>query len=547
MHIFRFRLLGPLVACGAITASSPALAQAPAATDSPRVLVLPFDNPSREARLYWLSEGASLLLTQELAARGTTAISRDERLAAFQRLQVPPVATLSRASVIRLGELVGAAEVVTGSVALSGNTFEVRARRIQLDSGRMDQMHIEAGPLTDLYPIFERLAPRVLPDAGARGQKSAHQHPMPAAFENFVKGLVAESSATQHAYLQAALKAEPTFDQARLALWSLHTEEGDHVRALAVSSEVAPSSPDWRDAQFRAALSEIRLTRYDAAFNRLKALQSQAPSAAVLNNLGIVQLRRGGQPASGRATYFFDQAIKLVPDDANHAFNLGYAYWLERDPKASAYWLRQAVRLNPSDGEAHAVLAAALQASGAATESARERELARQLSSEFADWEKRPTAATEPVPRGLERISFYVDRPLADTIDVALLASEQREQREVAQFHLERGRRFTEQGQDRDAIAELRRSLYLAPYQTEGHLLLGRLYLRNGRTAEAIDALTISLWSQDTAPARVTLAEAYLAGGDVVAAQREVDRALVLAPDLVEAKTLHERIRNAVR
>ncbi|HEY7450281.1 MAG TPA: tetratricopeptide repeat protein [Vicinamibacterales bacterium] len=541
-----FRLLGPLVACGAIVASSPAFAQAPPALDSSRVLVLPFDNPSREPRLYWLSEGASLLLTQELAARGTTAISRDERLAAFQRLQVPPVATLSRASVIRLGELVGAAEVVTGSVALSGNTFEVRARRIQLDSGRMDQMHIEAGPLTDLYPIFERLAPRVLPDAG-RGQESAHQHPMPAAFENFVKGLVAESSATQHAYLQAALKAEPTFDQARLALWSLHTEEGDHVRALAVSSEVATLSPDWRAAQFRAALSEIRLTRYDAAFNRLKALQSQAPSAAVLNNLGIVQLRRGSPPASGRATYFFDQAMKLVPDDADHAFNLGYAYWLERDPKSSAYWLRQAVRLNPADGEAHAVLAAALQASGAATESARERELARQLSSEFADWDKRPTAATEPVPRGLERISFYADRPLADAIDVALLASEQREQREVAQFHLERGRRFTEQGQDRDAIAELRRSLYLAPYQTEAHLLLGRLYLRNGRTAEAIDALTISLWSQDTAPARVTLAEAYLAGGDVVAAQREVDRALLLAPDLVEAKTLQERIRNSVR
>jgi Tfp pilus assembly protein PilF/TolB-like protein len=545
MHTLR--LMRPLIACGVILASLPAHAQSPSATDSPRVLVLPFDNPSREPRLYWLSEAASLLLTQELSARGTPAISRDERLAAFQRLQVPPVATLSRASVIRLGELVGAAEVVTGSVALSGSTFEVRARRIQLDSGRMDPVHIEAGPLTELYPIFERLAPRVFPESRGRAPKSWHQHPVPSAFENFVKGLVAESSATQQAYLLAALKAEPTFDQARLALWSLHTEEGDHARALTVTLEVTPSSADWRDAQFRAALTEIELARYEAASTRLKTLQSQTPSAAVLNNLGIVQLRRGGLPTGGRATYFFDQAMKLVPDDADHAFNLGYAYWLERDPKASAYWLRQAVRLNPADGQAHAVLAAALQASGAATEAARERELALQLSSEFAEWEKRPTAAAEPVPRGLERISLHADRPLADAIDVALLASEQREQREVAEFHLDRGRRFTEQGQDREAIAELRRSLYLAPYQTEAHLLLGRLYLRNGRAAEAIDALTISLWSQETAPARVTLAEAYLASGDVVAAQREVDRALILAPDFVEAKTLHERIRNSVR
>ena len=541
------RLMRQVVVCGAILGSTSAFAQSPPAANAPRVLVLPFDNPSREPRLYWLSEGASLLLTQELSARGTAAISRDERLAAFQRLQVPPVATLSRASVIRLGELVGAAEVVTGSVALSGNTFEVRARRIQLDSGKMDQVHVEAGPIAELYPIFERLAPRVLPAAPNGAAKSGHQHPMPAAFENFVKGLVAESSTAQHAYLQAALKAEPTFDQARLALWGLHTEEGDHTRALTVSLEVATSSPEWREAQFRAALSEIRLARHEAASARLKTLQSQAPSAAVLNNLGIVQLRRGATSTTGRATYFFDQAMKLVPDDADHAFNLGYAYWLERDSKAAAYWLRQAVRLNPADAEAHGVLAAALQASGAATEAARERELARQLSSEFAEWEKRPSAATEPVPRGLERISLHADRPLADDIDVALLASEQREQREVAQFHLDRGRRLTEQGQDREAIAELRRSLYLAPYQTEAHLLLGRLYLRNGRIAESIDALTISLWSQETAPARVTLAEAYLAGGDIVAAQREVDRALMLAPDLIEARSLQESLRKAVR
>ncbi len=541
------RLMRQLVVCGAILGSTPAFAQSPPAADAPRVLVLPFDNPSREPRLYWLSEGASLLLTQELSARGTAAISRDERLAAFQRLQVPPVATLSRASVIRLGEIVGAAEVVTGSVAISGNTFEVRARRIQLDSGRMDQVHVEAGPIAELYPIFERLAPRVLPATQNNTTKSLHQHPAPSAFENFVKGLVAESSTTQHSYLQAALKAEPTFDQARLALWSLHTEEGDHGRALTVSLEVRASSPEWREAQFRAALSEIQLARYEAASTRLKTLQSQAPSPSVLNNLGIVQLRRGATSTTGRATYFFDQATKMEPDDADHAFNLGYAYWLERDSKASAYWLRHAVRLNPADAEAHAVLAAALQASGAATEAARERELARQLSSEFADWEKRPSGATEPVPRGLERISRHADRPLADAIDVALLASEQREQREVAQFHLDRGRRLTEQGQDREAIVELRRSLYLAPYQTEAHLLLGRLYLRNGRVADSIDALTISLWSQETAPARLTLAEAYLVGGDVPAAQREVDRALMLAPDFVEAKTMQDRLRNSVR
>ena len=73
--------------------------------------------------------------------------------------------------------------------------------------------------------------------------------------------------------------------------------------------------------------------------------------------------------------------------------------------------------------------------------------------------------------------------------------SGQRDQRELAAFHLDRGRRFFEQGNDADAIAELRRALYLSPYEAEAHLLLGRIYLRTGQTQAAIDAFKISLWS----------------------------------------------------
>jgi Tfp pilus assembly protein PilF len=137
---------------------------------------------------------------------------------------------------------------------------------------------------------------------------------------------------------------------------------------------------------------------------------------------------------------------------------------------------------------------------------------------------------------------LHSDRSRTDSIDLALLAREQREQREVAAFHLDRGRRFFDQGLDREAIAELRRSLYLSPYQADAHLLLGRLYLRNGRVTEAIDVLTISVWSQETADARIALAEAYVAGADPVAARREIDRALVLAPDSAAARGVLQRL-----
>jgi tetratricopeptide (TPR) repeat protein/TolB-like protein len=518
---------------------TPVEAQAPA---SPRILVLPFENPTREPRLYWLTEGASLLLAGEFTAHGIRAIDREERLEAFERLQVPPIASLSRATVIRLGELVGADQVVIGSVTLNGDVLEVHARRIVLDSGRLDPERTARGPLADLFPIFEGLAPQVIPNGSPAPVQLAGAHPVPAAFESYVKGLMAESAATQVSYLQAAIKTAQRFDPARLALWRVYTEQAEHAHALEVALQVATASPDHREAQFLAALSELQLSLYPSAFSRLTALQQERPSAAVLNNLGVVQLRRGGTPQSGRATDFFDQALKTTPEDADYAFNLGYGYWLERDPQAAIYWLREAVKLNPADGEAHAVLAVALRGAGATLEAGRERDLAGRLSSEFVEWEKRPTAATESVPRGLERIALHVDRPRSDSIDVALLAVEQREQRELAAFHLDRGRRFFDQGQDREAITELRRSLYLSPYQADALLLLGRLYLRTHRGTDAIEALTISLWSDETAAARIALAEAYLTRDDPVAARRELDRALELAPDSEGAEIVRRRL-----
>ena len=58
-------------------------------------------------------------------------------------------------------------------------------------------------------------------------------------------------------------------------------------------------------------------------------------------------------------------------------------------PQAAIYWLREAVRSNPADGEAHFVLGAALAAAGNAAEAAREKELARRLSSTY-EMGKRP-------------------------------------------------------------------------------------------------------------------------------------------------------------
>ena len=207
---------------------------------------------------------------------------------------------------------------------------------------------------------------------------------------------------------------------------------------------------------------------------------------------------------------------------------------------ATIYWLREAVRRNPADGEAHFILGTRLAVGGSMVEASRERDLARRLSSVYEQWEKRPAA--EVVPKGLERIKGGVELPHARQIETTIASNEQRDQRELARFYLDRGRRLFQQENDRDAVDQLNRAIFLSPYEAEAHLLVGRIHLRNNRVREAIDAFKISLWSAETAAAHVALAEAYLQNKDAAAARAEAGRALALEPSSAEATALLDRI-----
>src|SRR5262249_9766263 len=156
----------------------------------------------------------------------------------------------------------------------------------------------------------------------------------------------------------------------------------------------------------------------------------------------------------------------------------------------------------------HAVLSAALQSMGATAESARERELAVQLSSRLAESTAKSPSA-DIVPRGLERLKMALEASPLRRVEMAIAESGRRDQRELAAFHLDRGRRFFEQGNDVEAVVELRRAFYLSPYEADAHLLLGRIYLRTGPPQAAIDAFKIALWSSESAAGHLGLAQAY--------------------------------------
>ena len=173
-----------LGAAGTHTQGSPAPTVPPA-----RILVVPFDNAQREARLTWLGEASAMLLADELNARGQPAITRDERVRAFDQLHLPVAASLSHATIIKVGQLVAASEVIAGSFRLQGDELTVEAHSIRMDVGRLQPPVSEHAPLKDFFAIFDRIARRL--SMGAARTAPAPAPPPPGAFESYVKGLLA--------------------------------------------------------------------------------------------------------------------------------------------------------------------------------------------------------------------------------------------------------------------------------------------------------------------------------------------------------------------
>ena len=535
--MWRPNLVRPLILAAALLLGATSVSAQPA-----RVLVMPFEvSPQAEqGTTFWVGEAASLLVANALQARGFPIFTRAERAAAFEELDLPASAPLTRATILKVAQLVGASDVVIGTLTIDGADAAVRVRSVRVEAGRVQPDVAERAALRDLMTLADRVASRLV-EQGLRAVKgapvAAGVPPALPAFEAYVKGLVAATPATREKFLREAIALAPDYAVAHLALWELLDEQERHADALAEAGRVPASSPFAGRAQFASAMSLIALARHQEAFDVLERLQASGPSPFILNAQGVIQLRRGATPGLGSAVYYFNKAAEQDPDDSDFLFNLGYAYALDRDNDGALYWLREAVRRAPADGEAHLVMAAVLEASGKTVEAERERALARMLGS---------VMDASGVPPDLERLRADLVSGTFGAADALITNPAQREQQGLSAFHLERGRRLFGEQQDRDAALELRRAIYLSPYLPEAHLLLGRIYERAGRLSEAIDAFRISIWAQETAAARLALAEGLIANGQGEDARIEIARVLELDPDGANgaaAKALLDRIK----
>ena len=147
-----------------------------------------------------------------LRAMQLPALTRAERVRAFEERNLP---TAGRAVAgqpdPRRPARAGAAISIVGTVRLSGEELVIDARRIRLDTGRLVEQTTDRAPLPELFALHDRVARRLMgrqPTAGgtpAATPAAPGRSPL-GAFENYIKGLIAEQPAAQIRFLQAALR-----------------------------------------------------------------------------------------------------------------------------------------------------------------------------------------------------------------------------------------------------------------------------------------------------------------------------------------------------
>ena len=290
------------------------------------------------------------------------------------------------------------------SDALVGRT----AHSIRLDAGRLQPEVTERRPtLDDLFARLRAPRRRLGPGGAAPGRRP---HPPLDAFENYIKGLMAESPASQ---ATVPRDGAPGFAGLRpgaaRAVGRSHGTGRSPRRARGGPRGAGRRRRRRSRARFFAGISLIELKRYDEALGVFKALaasrrpRSQSAAAAVLNNLGVLVIRRGATPRPASPAYYLTKATDADPDP-DYMFNLGYAYASDRNYQGALYWLREALRRDPADVDAHYVLAVALNATGNTSERPRERDLARRLSSRYDELDRRAAENRTAVPPGLERM-----------------------------------------------------------------------------------------------------------------------------------------------
>jgi tetratricopeptide (TPR) repeat protein len=491
------------------------------------VVVIPFENTSPTPGLEWLGEAFPEAFWEQLNSPVLYVAGRDERLRAYDRLGVPAGLHPSRATVYRIAEQMDVDYAVLGSYRFDGTALTATAQLLDMRGQKLLPAASESGPLRELGRLQSALAwDRLrLIRSDFSMPKNQYVASIPAvrldAFENYIRGMLAVTAEEKILRHKEAVRLNPTYAEAWLALGKTYFGQRSYEPAMAALEQVAATSPVAREANFYIGLAAYYHGDFARSENAFAFVAARLPLAEVYNNLGVVRARRGRKDAAGD----FQKAIENDPSDPDYHFNLGVALSRAGDHAGSARELRSALAQRPDDAEAQALLAALGPAvAGAGVGVA-------------------PAAGKTPlerIKRNYEENSFrLMAMQIESWAEQQFARSDSRSQ---ARFHVEMGNELLTHGFSGEAEREFREAAGLDAGSVAALTGLAEVYDARGNGREARAQAEAALRVREWAAAYLVLARLDLRENRMEAAAQNAGRAAQLEPGNAAAQDMKRAI-----
>ena len=328
-------------------------------------LVVPLFNQTAKTTLDWIGESAAESISEALVRQDLLVVDREDRKEGENRLALRTNSLWTRASMLKLAEVLdadhlvfGFYELVPGSDPAAMGTLKIVAESVNVRDLRRGGRFTESGPLEDLASLQSHLAWQVLKSSAPKAAPSEEQFRQARtnirvdAVENYVRGLLSASPEIQERFFQQALKLDARYSQAAFQYGRLLFRR-DNLSSAGIQLEKVQSwDPHFREANFLLGLVRFRLKDFKASEAAFLRVSKDVPLSEVLNNLGVTQLRLNMPEALENLR----RALEGDDKDPTYHFNLGVALLLRGAFAEAADQFRSTLDREPGDQEATKLL-----------------------------------------------------------------------------------------------------------------------------------------------------------------------------------------------
>jgi Tfp pilus assembly protein PilF len=368
-----------------------------------------------------------------------------------------------------------------------------------------------------------------------------------AAFEQYIRGLLANDDDVRLRDLKEAARLEPEWPDPAFAIGEVYFARDDCNSALPWFARVPATNARSVEAVFSIGVCRLRLGQADQAEQVFASLQERLKHSLVsggdlpeiLNNLGLARAQQGNLGAAQTAV---GRARDLDPDEDDYPFNLGLLALRQNELSIAATHFREAVRREPDNPEDFAFLIYSLQKAGKNAEAEQERGTAVVALGE------KGLPAIKVDAKGENLLKYQRVRKELDTTTLPLelenpslhpsVAMDASANKITPAAHLRLGRQQLIAGHLDAAEQEFRAVIVADPKNASAHRELADIYRRQGKLDDAVKELQLCLAVRDSAIERTMLARIYLEQKKPDLARTEVEKAVQLAPNYAGAKEL---------